>query len=76
MSKQLSIYCICAQLSGAPFALLNQENLPDVGYISRDVELCAWVEVILSTGYRWTQSLVLHSAKQRKIIINSELVFE
>lgn len=44
--------------------LQNQEHLPHVWHVSGDVELCPRVKVILSTGYRWTQSLVFHSAKQ------------
>lgn len=62
MLKQLSISDV--QLSGGLFVLPNHECLPHVGHISRDVELCTWVEVILSTGYRWSQSLVLHSVKE------------
>lgn len=64
MPKQLPYQSFCPQLSGALITLLNHEYLPHIGHVSRDVELCTWVEVILSTGYRWTQSLVLHSAVQ------------
>lgn len=66
--KQLLIY-LCSVIR------CYQESLPHVGHISRDVELRTWIEVILSTDYRWTQTLVLHSAKQRKRIIITELLF-
>lgn len=64
--KVISLLYLCVQLSGSLFALQNQEYLPDVGHVSRDVELCTGVKVILIALYRWTQSLVLHSAMQRK----------
>lgn len=67
LSFHCSLSCyisICSQSSGDLFVLPNQETLPHIGHVSRDVELCTWVEVILSTGYRGTQSLVLHPAMQ------------
>lgn len=64
--KRQSYQSICVHLSGSLFFLQIQEHLPDVGHISRNVELCTGVEVILSAGYRWTQPLVLHPAMQRK----------
>lgn len=45
--------------------LSHEENLPHIGHISRDMKLCTRVKVILSAGYRWTQSLVLQSAYKK-----------
>lgn len=42
------------------------DTVPDIGHISRDVELCTWVKVLLSAGHRWTQALVLHSGRDRQ----------
>lgn len=58
----------CTQLSGALSVLLNREYLPHIGHIGRDVELCTCVEVFLTTRYRRTQALVLHSAMQCSIV--------
>lgn len=48
------------------------DTVPDIGHISRDVELCTWVKVLLSAGHRWTQALVLHSGRDRPY---KEIVF-
>lgn len=60
------IYLIYPQWVGAVIRLVFCcIVLPHVGHISWDVELCTWVKVLLRAGYRWTQSLVLHSVMEK-----------
>lgn len=38
--------------------------LPHIRHVSRDVELCTWVKILLRAGNGWAQALIFHPAMQ------------